>query len=354
MKHFYLLMLLSSLSQLACAFSVTFRVDMSNVTGFTTPEVNGTFNAWCGNCIPLSDIDGDNIWDTTIDLSAGSYEYKFAADNWELQESLVAGSACTVTNFGFTNRHLEVTGNIVLPIVCWSFCTSCNETPGLFNVTFQIDMSNQTGFDTPEVNGMFNNWCGNCNAMSDADGDNVWTETIQIHEGTYLYKFSYDNWAGQEVLTPGTPCTETEDNFTNRWVYISSDIILPVQCWESCVNCSDMPNTLYGCTNVAACNYNPNAIEDNSTCIMPGCMDTNASNYAPNAICQSPESCVYVNPDCPADLDFNGTVGVSDLLILLAAIGNYGNSLEDLDANGVVGAYDIASFIEYYGSICPN
>ena len=31
-------------------FNVTFQVDMGNVTNpFTTPEVNGTFNGWCGS-----------------------------------------------------------------------------------------------------------------------------------------------------------------------------------------------------------------------------------------------------------------------------------------------------------------
>ena len=49
---------------------MTFQVDMNNVdpTTFTTPEVNGTFNGWCGSCAAMSDPDGDNIWDVTIDL----------------------------------------------------------------------------------------------------------------------------------------------------------------------------------------------------------------------------------------------------------------------------------------------
>ena len=30
--------------------NVTFQVDMSNVSSsFTSPEVNGTFNSWCGS-----------------------------------------------------------------------------------------------------------------------------------------------------------------------------------------------------------------------------------------------------------------------------------------------------------------
>jgi hypothetical protein len=336
------------------AFNVTFRVDMSNVTGFTTPEVNATFNNWCGGCMPMSDPDGDNIWEASANLQAGTYEYQFAADNWNLQESLMAGASCTVTTAGYTNRTLSVSSNMILPIVCWGFCETCGSTPGTYIVTFQVDMSNQTGFTTPEVNGTFNGWCGNCNFMNDNDGDNIWTRTISIPSGTYQFKFSYDNWAGQETLITGSPCTITESGFTHRWLNVASDLILDPVCWSSCVNCQDNSNAYNGCTNSTACNYNPNAIEDNNTCIFPACMDANASNFSPIAICQAVNSCVYINSNCPADFDSNGTVGVSDLLILMAAIGNYGNSAEDLDNNNVVGISDYAMFIDYYGTICNS
>ena len=63
--------------------TVTFQVDMSNVTGFTTPEVNGTFNSWCGNCWAMSDLDGDNILDVSGKvLKNASHEFKFSADGW--------------------------------------------------------------------------------------------------------------------------------------------------------------------------------------------------------------------------------------------------------------------------------
>jgi 1,4-alpha-glucan branching enzyme len=73
--------------------NVTFQVDMSQQNGFTTPEVNGTFNGWCGNCTPMTDANGDDIWEVTIPIPAGTYEYKFSADNWGSQEALVAGSS---------------------------------------------------------------------------------------------------------------------------------------------------------------------------------------------------------------------------------------------------------------------
>jgi len=106
--------------------NVTFRLDMNGVTGFTTPEVNGTFNGWCGSsCNPMTDANSDGVWETTILLNSGSYEYKFAYDNWSGQEELIPGSACTLTESGFTNRSLEVTENTVLSSVCWSSCETC-------------------------------------------------------------------------------------------------------------------------------------------------------------------------------------------------------------------------------------
>ncbi|MFM7234659.1 MAG: T9SS type A sorting domain-containing protein [Flavobacteriales bacterium] len=221
----------------AFAFSVTFQVDMSQQSGFTTPEVNGSFNNWCGNCFPMSDANGDNIWEATTDLPAGTYEFKFSADNWGSQETLLAGTACTVTSFGFTNRTLAVSADVVLPVVCWGSCTDCASTPNVYQVEFQVDMNGITGFTTPEVNGTFNGWCGNCTALADPDGDNVWSMVVSLQEGYYEYKFSYDNWAGQETLAPGSSCTVTTDIYTNRTLNLNSDITLDPVCWGSCDLC---------------------------------------------------------------------------------------------------------------------
>lgn len=72
------------------------------------------------------------------------------------------------------------------------------------NVTFRVDMSTYTGtFTTPEVNGTWNSWCGNCNAMSPTSTPGIWSVTLPLAQGTALeYKFSHDNWAGQEMNNP--------------------------------------------------------------------------------------------------------------------------------------------------------
>ena len=221
-------------------FNVTFRVDMNNVTQtFTTPEVNGQFNTWCGGCAPMTDANSDGIWELTIPLIAGSYEYKFAADAWGIQENLTSGSSCTVTNSGFTNRTITVTQDVVLDVVCWGACVACNAVAPTYNVTFRVDMNNVTQtFTTPEVNGQFNNFCGGCAPMTDANNDGIWELVIALPAGSYEYKFAADTWNIQESLTPGSSCTVTNFGFTNRIVNVSSDIVLDAVCWGACVSCN--------------------------------------------------------------------------------------------------------------------
>ena len=178
--------------------NVAFQVDMSTVdpSTFTTPEVNGMFNGWCGSCAAMSDSNGDNIWDIIIAIDINTdYEFKFSADNWGIQESLLPGSPCTVTNFGFTNRTLNISADTTLPIVCWESCADCSTGPSSYNVTFEVDMRGVTSsYNTPEVNGLFNGWCGNCWAMSDNDNDSVWQFTTIFAPGDSLeYKYSADN-----------------------------------------------------------------------------------------------------------------------------------------------------------------
>lgn len=228
--------------------TVTFQVDMaqSNAPAGAIPYVNGTYNGWCGTCNPMTNI-GGTVWSLTVPLPANaSYEYKFTYNGWDGQENLLAGSSCTVTNWGYTNRiFAHGTTDVVLPLVCWNSCSACGPQS---SVTFKVDMSqyNLAPGLVPEVNGTFNGWCGNCNPMSDANADGVWETTVVIPNGSYEYKFSISNWAQQESLTPGSSCTVTNWGYTNRTLSLNAGstllpyatVVLPTVCWNSCSACS--------------------------------------------------------------------------------------------------------------------
>ncbi|MBL31720.1 MAG: hypothetical protein CMP62_03225 [Flavobacteriales bacterium] len=53
------------------------------------------------------------------------------------------------------------------------------------------------------------------------------------------------------------------------------------------------PDMISGCTDSLACNYNPNATDDDDSCNLPdGCMDVLACNYNASSICDD-GSCLY-------------------------------------------------------------
>ena len=154
--------------------SVTFSVDMNNTSlSFNTPEINGDWNSYCGNCNPMTDPDGDNVWETTLTLLSGSYEYYFTTDNILFEETLNSTETCTNGNPNTTRRLLIVPNtNIVLPTVCWSSCSECNNFPQPpIGVNCSAGVPSLAFTDDCELQG---NWTGDFGA-----GNGIW----QINSG---------------------------------------------------------------------------------------------------------------------------------------------------------------------------
>ena len=121
-------MVVSNTNQVVDSVQVTFKLDMSQVnTPFTSPEINGTFNSWCGSCDQMTDADNDNVWEKEISFMPNdTIEYKFSADSWSIQESLDPNEVCTNGNVNFTNRLLIIpNSDDTLSVVCWESCSPC-------------------------------------------------------------------------------------------------------------------------------------------------------------------------------------------------------------------------------------
>ena len=130
-------MIVSNTNQVTDSANITFKVDMSQVSDpFSTPELNGTFNSWCGNCKAMSDSNGDNIWDVTVKLQSGdTIEYKYSADSWSIQETNDPNGFCNNGDPNFTNRVLIVPVNdTILPDVCWGSCDTCSPIGAIDNL----------------------------------------------------------------------------------------------------------------------------------------------------------------------------------------------------------------------------
>ena len=105
---------------------VTLSVDLSSYDGnFSIVGVFGSFNDWCGSCNPMVDEDGDGVYTTTIQAIPGELQYKFILDEQGVEENFKSGDPCTTTIDIYTNRVLQVEGNMTIDPVCFNSCSSC-------------------------------------------------------------------------------------------------------------------------------------------------------------------------------------------------------------------------------------
>lgn len=111
-----------------------------------------------------------------------------------------------------------------------------------YNVTFKVDMTAYTGTIGTEVNvnGTWNNWCGSCNALTDADQDGIWETTIPIPAGEHEFKFTVDGWTDQEMFTTSSPCaiTDPSGQFSNRALIVNRDLNYGPVAFNDCYGAS--------------------------------------------------------------------------------------------------------------------
>ena len=140
-----------------------------------------------------------------------------------------------------------------------------------------------------------------------------------------------------------------------------------------------------GCTDSMACNYDPAALVDNGSCAefdacgvcggagadsdgdgiadcneIVGCTDGAACNYNGEATdegtCQYPEEgfdCAGNPLSCPEDLNDNGMVEVSDVLLLLSDFGcDTECSVADINGDGSVSVADVLMLLAAFGEAC--
>ena len=163
-----------------------------------------------------------------------------------------ANAASSITYIStFSNNNNTLTLEISIGGGWWKFVyqrTNAVTIPDP-NVTFRVNMSDYTGTIATGVfvNGSFNGWCGSCNPLTDM-GNGVWQATLPIPAGNIEYKFTIDGWNAQENFTPNDACIDpnTGDNFYNRYLQITSDIVLPAVCFNSCDPCPSNNSQLVG------------------------------------------------------------------------------------------------------------
>ncbi len=235
-------LLLFTMAVTAMAQDVTFRVDMRNQNVTGQVRLTGGFAGWYDGKLEMSDLNNDDIYEISLHLLPGQYEYKFLNGNWSGAEALASPTAayCTKSSNGNVNRILQVgERDTILPVVCFDSCMACGPftPPATVDVTYQVDMSALGSGATYVTGNSLDNWCGNCILMTDANSDQIYEVTRPLSPGMHEFKYTRGGWSNGEVFTQGAPCTVTNFNFTNRSVYVpmgASAITLPPAPFNGC------------------------------------------------------------------------------------------------------------------------
>ncbi len=180
---------------------VTLRVDMTTqeTVSVNGVHVAGSFQGWSPSANPLSDDDGDGIWEATIGIAPGDIQFKFINGNdWSgngdgnVDNELIVGDCAAE---GSDNRALTVGSEDIVYEVCYNSCEAgCVENPDPADVTFRVDMTEEEVSATGVwVIGNFTNpnWQAGALQMTDDDTDGVYEVTVNISgSATILYKFT--------------------------------------------------------------------------------------------------------------------------------------------------------------------
>ena len=196
--------------------NITFQVNMNavNVTG--PVNIAGTFNGF--SPAPMTNL-GGGIYSITLPLAQGStHEYKF------LNNTTFEGNLAAPCGNGSDRTYTVPTTNATLPVACFSSCSNC------VDITFQVNMSDQTVGGNVNLAGSFNDW--NFETMSGPVAG-VYSITRTLAPGANI-EYKFVNGATFEGNL-NAPC----GNGSNRTFSVpSSNQTIPVVCFGSCNNCT--------------------------------------------------------------------------------------------------------------------
>jgi len=187
---------------------------------------------------PMSDDDGDGIWTISMAMPIGyTGAYTFtngACGDWSCKENIV-GQDCA---FGqWSDRELpEVTGDATYS-TCFSQCTSDGTCASVTasDVTFRVDMSEQTVTDGVFLHAAFDGW--GAIPMDDSNGDDIYEYTTSLETGVYQYLFQ-NSGANEAFDSTYVECTLTSGAFTNRVLEVAdAPIVMDAYCFNSCDAC---------------------------------------------------------------------------------------------------------------------
>lgn len=229
--------------------SVTFQVDMNGETvspngvhvAGSWQDDAGFGDEWQPNTSPMTDVDTDGIYELTVSVPAGDYEYKFINDNaWGADESVPAvnqrGGGNSNRVFVVSAWHGDVANlpdGYVLPAVAFAGSAPAGQVA----LRLQIDMTNQTVGDLGvHVAGNFStpNWTPQLSkAWPIENGKYAFVANVPT-TAAYSYKFLNGDFWGTDESVPAECATDD-----NRFVAIGDvDVTTESFCFGTCGPCA--------------------------------------------------------------------------------------------------------------------
>lgn len=242
----------------ACAacgmYAGRFSVDMSTQTEVSPSGVHvaGEHQGWIPEGSPLSDWDGDQIWEVVLPIDPTVVEDGLLTFKYINGNSWGDPNEYVTTDCGDEdgNREVAVTEmNTNMPVYCFDACDACTQPT---SITLQVDMSTQAEVSVNGVHvaGSFQGWDAGSSPLTDVGGG-IWEITLDMAPGDHTYKFINGNdWSGDgdgnidnENLTgdcsdaSNRTLTVTGESVTETWCYN--------QCSETCVADPDAANITF-------------------------------------------------------------------------------------------------------------
>ena len=197
---------------------VTFRVNMENEeVSQNGVHIAGTFQEdagfpsnWDPGSTKLFDLNGNNIYETTLSLTPGTYLYKYVNGNvWQDKPELPSPLCSVHDGNGNYNRSLSILElDTILPVMTFDSCQSIV----IFSLKVPSDIQDD---DIVSVSGSFqsdnnlgSDWQTNIIRMTDENGDNVYEVSLNIKEGVYNYIYSIGNAPSTYEILPSN-CGQT-------------------------------------------------------------------------------------------------------------------------------------------------
>ena len=244
MKKLYAFLSVILMATTVSAVNVTFKVNMANETvSANGVHVAGNFDAngstgtaWSPSAYTMTDANNDGVYEVTIDLNVGMYEFKFINDNdWPGAENVPMSAQ---VGGGNGNRWAYVSGVQDVGSICFGELVDC----GKVGVTFQVNMSLETvNALGVHIAGNMQGWDPAGTEMHNPDGGNVYKYIHEFNSGdTALFKFiNGDDWPDNETV-PGA-CESGGNRYINNMV---ADSLMTAVCYGACVECQTSDLTL--------------------------------------------------------------------------------------------------------------